>query len=422
MSGWKEHRLEDLCERITVGFVGKMSNQYRDSGVAFLRSQNILPFRVQRDGILFIDEKFDERIKKSRLRSGDVAVVRTGYPGTATVIPPDLDGSNCADLVVITPSVEMNPHFLAAVFNSAWGRSHVQGQLVGSAQQHFNVGSARDMRVSLPDRSGQNRIADVLCCLNDLIENNRRRIEILEEMAQAIYREWFVHFRFPGHETATFVDSPLGPIPHGWTIEPIEEIASIKYGKMLPTKEILGGPIPVYGASKVIGYHTEANVMEPTILMGCRGTCGQVSISDAPAFVTNNSFTIVPRSQVDKTWLFHLLDTRGVEEFIGGAAQPQITLKSIGTLEVLAPPSHLREEFGSVVGSLLGCSKLLRTELNSLSQIRDALLPKLVSGEVDVSDLDLDSVLEGAADVSPSSLNEARMVVLADNVKEAIAR
>jgi type I restriction enzyme S subunit len=93
--------------------------------------------------------------------------------------------------------------------------------------------------------------------------------------------------------------------------------------------------------------------------------------------------------------LFHLLDTRGVEEFIGGAAQPQITLKSIGALEVLAPPSHLREEFGSVAGPLLGCGQSLRTKITSLSQIMDALLPKLVSGEIDVSDLDLDAVMEG---------------------------
>jgi type I restriction enzyme, S subunit len=115
--------LDRLCERVTVGFVGKMADQYVDDGVPFLRSQNIQPFRIEENGILYITEDFHERIKKSALRAGDVAIVRTGYPGTAAVVPARLDGCNCADLVIITPSCDLNPHFLAAVFNSTWGIS-----------------------------------------------------------------------------------------------------------------------------------------------------------------------------------------------------------------------------------------------------------------------------------------------------------
>jgi type I restriction enzyme, S subunit len=179
MTEWREVVLEDLCDRVTVGHVGKMADEYVEEGVPFLRSQNISPFAIDRKGMLYINEQFHQRLVKSTLRAGDVVVIRTGYPGTAAVIPPQLDNSNCADLVVITPSDQLNPYMLAAIFNSAWGRSAVGGQLVGAAQQHFNVGSAKALRIRLPARDEQDRIAAILCALTDLIENNQQRIELL---------------------------------------------------------------------------------------------------------------------------------------------------------------------------------------------------------------------------------------------------
>src|SRR5579859_5056765 len=139
-----------------------MADEYVDAGIPFLRSQNILPFRIAADDIKFISPEFHERIRKSALRAGDVAVVRTGYPGTAAVIPTSLGEANCADLVVITPGAELDSRFLAAVFNSSWGIASVGGNLVGSAQQHFNVGAAKSMKVHLPPLSTQRKISAVL--------------------------------------------------------------------------------------------------------------------------------------------------------------------------------------------------------------------------------------------------------------------
>src|SRR5262245_34633613 len=141
MNGWREVPLSDLCDRITVGHVGKMADQYVKEGVPYIRSKDVLPFGLNEANLLRISQEFDERLRKSRLRTGDVVVVRTGYPGTAAVVPTHLDGANCSDLVIITPSAALNPHFLAGIFNSSWGRASVAGNLVGAAQQHFNVGA-----------------------------------------------------------------------------------------------------------------------------------------------------------------------------------------------------------------------------------------------------------------------------------------
>jgi type I restriction enzyme S subunit len=112
--GWVDRQLASLCTEITVGHVGSMKTEYKESGIPFLRSQNIRPFEVSMDNSMFIDEAFHRTLKKSQLRPGDLAIVRTGYPGTAAVIPPELPDSNCSDLVIVRPGEEIDPHFLAA--------------------------------------------------------------------------------------------------------------------------------------------------------------------------------------------------------------------------------------------------------------------------------------------------------------------
>jgi type I restriction enzyme, S subunit len=239
-------RLKDVCDRITVGHVGSMKDEYVPEGVSFLRSQNIHPFRLNLADIKFVTPEFHAKLKKSALKPGDVAVVRTGYPGTACVIPKSLPVSNCSDLVIISPNeTELDSGYLVAVFNSSWGMATVGGNLVGVAQQHFNVGAAKEMELNLPSLPTQRKIAGILSAYDDLIENNLRRIKILEQMAQSLYREWFVHFRFPGHESAKFVDSELGQIPKEWEIKKLGELAdqmrrSVSKGELDGTVRYVG--------------------------------------------------------------------------------------------------------------------------------------------------------------------------------------
>jgi type I restriction enzyme, S subunit len=151
-------KLDEVCEEITVGHVGPMAKHYMDSGIPFLRSQNIRPFRVSLDNLVFIDETFHQSLAKSQLRPGDVAVVRTGYPGTAAVIPDELPVSNCSDLVIVRPSPDADAHYLALFFNSRDGKKLVKGQLVGAAQKHFNVTAAKQVAISFPPVAEQRKI------------------------------------------------------------------------------------------------------------------------------------------------------------------------------------------------------------------------------------------------------------------------
>jgi type I restriction enzyme S subunit len=164
-AGWVDRQLASLCNEITVGHVGSMKMEYKASGVPFLRSQNIRPFEVSMENVMFIDDRFHGRLKKSQLRPGDLAIVRTGYPGTAAVIPPGLPDSNCSDLVIVRPSEEVDPHFLAAFFNSAFGKQLVLGKIVGAAQKHFNITAAKAVMLHVPPMREQrviNKMVDTL--------------------------------------------------------------------------------------------------------------------------------------------------------------------------------------------------------------------------------------------------------------------
>ena len=156
--GWVEKRLDSICTEITVGHVGSMASRYKQSGVPFLRSQNIRPFEISMENVVYIDDIFHKELKKSRLRSGDLAIVRTGYPGTASVIPPELTEANCSDLVIVRTGDSVSPYYLEAFFNSSFGKMLVNGELVGAAQKHFNVTSAKQVVLSLPPSDQQTTI------------------------------------------------------------------------------------------------------------------------------------------------------------------------------------------------------------------------------------------------------------------------
>jgi type I restriction enzyme S subunit len=389
-----------------------MATEYVDQGIPFLRSQNVRPFDIDRRGLLYIGQEFHRRLRKSELAAGDVVVVRTGYPGTASVVPDDLDGANCADLVVITPSDHLNPHFLAGLFNSVYGQRAVKSQLVGSAQQHFNIGSAKTMRVRLPDRAGQDRIAEVLGSINALIRNNRRRVQVLEDMARAAYREWFVRFRYPGHESVPLVETVLGPIPEGWLVGSLDGIATVSKASVDPAT--VDPDTPAVGLEHIPRHQVtldnwgtagsqgsrKAVFEKGDVLFGkIRPYFHKVSVAPVAGICSTDVVVIRPHAA---HWGQAVFAAASVE-FVAHATQtsngtkmPRADWKVLGKWPLAVPPVHLGEAFSDVARRHLALAETLMFENRRLIAMRDLLLPKLVTGQVDVSTLYLDRVLEDA--------------------------
>lgn len=414
-AGWTTPRLGDICREITVGYVGPMADKYEPAGIPFLRSQNIHPFRLDLDDIKFIPPAFHLKLKKSALSPGDVAIVRTGYPGTACVIPATLTEANCADLVIVRPSQRLDPWFLAAIFNSSWGRGSVSGSLVGVAQQHFNVGAAKAMQIALPPIGEQRRIASILSAYDDLIENNTRRIAILEEMARRIYEEWFVRFRFPGHQNVRMVESELGLVPEGWKVVPLSELCvSVDDGDWIETKDQGGADYRLLQISNVglncfvetgnYRYVSAATFRQ----LRCREVVpGQILVARMPKpigrawLVTSQQWKMITAVDVaiidpdtvvtSSEYLTHFLNSDAtLASFAAqasGTTRLRITRKQIAAMTLCAPPASLAHKFREVISPMNDKIAVLVRKNTNLRTTRDLLLPKLISGELDVSAL-----------------------------------
>ncbi len=409
--GWAVFKLQEVCRHITVGHVGPMADQYLPEGVPFLRSQNIQPFRLALDDVKFISAEFHAKLKKSSLAPGDVAIVRTGYPGTACVIPRSMTIANCADLVIARPSEKLNPWFLAALLNSAWGRGSVAGNLVGVAQQHFNVGAAKAMQVALPPPRVQDRIASILSAYDDMIENNTRRIAILEEMARRIYEEWFVRFRFPGHEGLRMVESELGLVPERWETVRMEDVcARITDGSHYSPKSIdAGKPMASvkdmhdWGINVGTCRQIAEDEYEKLVRNDCKPRLNDVLIAKDGSYLKH---TFVVDQEIDLVILSSIAILRPngrmlpnqlamylrlpdvasrMKGYVSGVAIPRIVLRDFRQFLLLLPPADVQRAWATHCDPMLRlCRNLVRKNEN-LRTTRDLLLPKLISGELDVS-------------------------------------
>jgi type I restriction enzyme S subunit len=378
---WRTARIEDLSDFITVGFVGSMASLFVETGVPLLRGQNIKPYSLDMTNLKFISPGTHQKWKKSSLRYRDVVIVRVGYPGTACVIPEGMGDLNAASLVIVRPNQKLlDSDYLCNVLNSPWGKGQIQGRLVGAAQQVFNTKTAADLEIPLPPLPTQKRIAGILSTYDDLIENSQRRIQILETMARNLYREWFVNFRFPGHEKVKMVSSPLGEIPKDWEVRKLGDVLELNYGKALKKEDRCEGSIPVFASSGIVGSHDVSLSNGPGIIIGRKGNVGSVFWSDEDFFVIDTAYFVT--SQLPLRFLYYVLPTLN---FINSdAAVPGLSRNQAYTLEIVVPPTTLLEDFCQFVEAYERQASLLKQKIQNLRKTRDLLLPRLLSGQVEL--------------------------------------
>ena len=277
----------------------------------------------------------------------------------------------------------------------------------------------------LPPLQTQHKIASILSAYDDLIENNTRRIAILEEMAQTLYGEWFVHFRFPGHEKKRLVESELGLIPEGWEVVKLGEVADINMSNIQKGKEpTLINYVDI--ASVSIGHidnvETVAFVDAPgrarrivkhgdIIWSTVRPNRRSYSIVLDPPLnmIVSTGFAVITAYKMPYSYLYYALTT---DDFVGyltnhatGSAYPAVNSGDFQNAFVLLPPSVLLDGFHNIVAKLLAQKQNLFRRNDNLRKTRDLLLPKLISGEVDVEGLDI-HVERGTYESSSNKLPE----------------
>jgi type I restriction enzyme S subunit len=259
--------------------------------------------------------------------------------------------------------------------------------------------------VSIPPVSAQVKIADFLGALDDRITLLRETNTTLEAIAQALFKSWFVNFdpvhakmqgRAPeGMDEATaalfpdsFEESELGPVPKGWVVCKLAEIASLKGGKMLDKASFLeNGEHPVFGGAGVMGYSNLSNAEGFVITVGRVGAyCGQYFWHQGKAWVNNNASLVSPLNPDHSCWLFLWLKSVDMELIKKGAAQPFVSNGDISVLKIVLPPNQAIEKFIESADPIFQRLSSITTQIKSLESLRETLLPRLISGQLRVNE------------------------------------
>ena len=257
----------------------------------------------------------------------------------------------------------------------------------GATQDNLSLDKLLSFDFLVPPLSGQRRIAGILSAYDDLIENSQRRIKILEEMARRLYREWFVHFRFPGHEGCRFVESPLGEIPEGWEMGRLDDVMVLQRGFDLPKAERAEGPVPICAATGIAGFHDTAKVQAPGVVTGRSGSIGEVAYVQEDFWPLNTALWVKDFPRSEPLYAYFLLSSLDLEQFNSGAAVPTLNRNDIHGLNALIPPRSLQHHFQQVAGALLSQARTHSLQNENLRRTRDLLLPRLLSGQIDVEAL-----------------------------------
>ncbi|MGB3476406.1 MAG: restriction endonuclease subunit S [Mycobacterium sp.] len=388
--------------KVTFGDIVAMSNGTNFTKDSFGTGLKILGVRDFGDRTVpnwsALDEVKATAVSSERqlLAEGDLVFVRSnGNPalvGRSMLITAGPKATHSAFTIKARPDRDLvEPRFLAYQMRNAH-RVGAMRAANGTNITNLSQPILASVPVLIPPRATQKQVLGVLGSIDELIENNRRRVEVLEEMARAIYREWFVKFRYPGYEDVPLVDSALGPIPEGWEAGTVGDVLELKYGKALKADMRRGGAVAVVSSAGIVGWHDEAVADGPSIVVGRKGNVGSVHWVDVACWPIDTAYYV----DTNLPLRFVAEQLRRTEFTNTHAAVPGLSREGAYARPFLIPSPHLLESFESLVDPFGAESSALNTLGGKLAHLRDLLLPKLVTGQIDISTLDIDAVLEDA--------------------------
>ncbi len=415
MAGWRECKLGDLFE-IKHGFAFK-GEHFADTGEFVL----LTPGNFKEEGGLKLKgdkEKFysGEFPDDYLLHKGDIVVAMTDLIqnapilGSSAVIPQGkrfLHNQRLGKIINLKVD-RVLPEFVFYLFNIPSVREQIKGSATGATVRHTAPSRIYDVSALLPPLPVQRCIASILSAYDELIENNQRRIRILEDMARGLYREWFVHFRYPGHESVPLVDSPLGQIPQGWEVRNVKDIANVTYGCALKSqnfnadgnglpvvriRDIPTGTSETYSAEKC---DEKYRINDGHILVGMDGDFHMCIWSNGLALQNQRVARFESQGEIGNYHLFLALE-RPIQEFnkaIVGTTVAHLGDMHIKTIPIVWPSTALRDKTKIILEPISDQVISLKRKIANLRCSRDLLLPRLLSGQVamKVQESELDEV------------------------------
>lgn len=356
--------------------------------------------------VKYITKEAHDLVKRYVISDRDIYVSIAGTIGRVGIVPEHFSGANLTENAAKITNISENvlPDFLLFFLRSDVGQKTMQSSAGGTSQPKLALYKIAEIEFPLPDLSTQARIAAILSAYDDLIENNRQRIALLEQAARLLYREWFVHFRFPGYETAKIVDG----LPEGWAKATLGDLAEqVDYGftasanhktdgpRFLRITDIVRGPIEWRGVPRCVIPDNKISkfaLAEGDVVVARTGaTTGwarRVGLLNEKAVFASYLVRFRFEDRINPYLPGIFMQSEGYKDHIraklGGAAQPNASAKVLGSVEMPVPAPALQKEFARVVDPKLQLINSLVAQNSKLAEARDLLLPRLMDGRIPV--------------------------------------
>ena len=410
---WPEVPLYEICGAI-VDCVNKTAPVVDEATpYRMIRTTNVKSGVINTETVRYVTkETYQTWTRRQVPRSGDVILTREAPLGEVGMLR-NADGIFLGQRLMSyrADPDKLDAHFLLYALQGKHLQDQIRAAGSGATVEHMRVPDAEKLKIRLPPLSTQRKIAAVLSAYDDLIENNTRRVRVLEEIARAPYREWFVEYRFPGHETAEFVEDEQGRRPAGWEWAELKAIAPLvirgiapKYSEnsedlVINQKCIRNQRLSLTSARHHSGKVPAIKMLRfGDILINSTGvgTLGRVAqVYQEPGNLTVDTHVTIVRPDLEQVGLDYfgltLMDRQPEFEAagVGSTGQTELGRERIGSISLLIPELELQESFGAKVQPLRHLVEQLLQRNANLRLTRDFLLPQLVSGELDVSALDI---------------------------------
>ena len=379
LAKWPHKRLGDISNKIGSGSTPRGGDSvYRSEGPAIIRSQNVYNGVFNYEGLARLSEEHADQLMGVTVEAGDVLLNITGdsvarcCQAPESVIPARVN----QHVTIIRPNSKMlNPRFLCYYLISPLMQSYllsIAGS--GGTRKALTKAMVEEFQVPCPSLQEQNQVVEIVGAYDDLIQNNRRRMALLEESARLLYQEWFVRLRFPGHEHVRFTNN----LPDGWVPAQLGERVSLNYGKALKADTRIEGEFPVYGSSGIVGSHDAALAKGPGIILGRKGNVGSVFWSSKDFYAIDTVYFIT--AEESNLYLYYAL--KHMHFISTDVAVPGLNRDLAYSRPFLVPSNTVLRLFLDTVSPIHQQLDKLDEKNQKLRAARDLLLPRLMSGEL----------------------------------------
>ena len=380
---WEKVKLGDIATCIQPGPFGSQlhNSDYSKEGTPIIMPKDIVGGAIVHSGLLKVSEEHVKRLSRHQVYEGNLMVARKGDVRKCAYITANengwVTGSDC--LKVVLDESKCYPKFIYYQLRSEHIGRWLEKVSIGATMPSLNTGLLSGIEMVLPPIEIQKQIAGILSVYDDLIENNQKQIKLLEEVAQRLYKEWFVDLRFPGHENTKIVDG----VPEGWNRGLLKELISVNYGKD-HKKAPDDGNIPVYGSGGLMRKCNKSLFSGEAVLIPRKGSLNNIMYVDETFWTVDTMFYATMKQPHTAVFVYFFVKAFDMYSMNIGAAVPSMTTKILDAMDVVIPDKETLEKFDKLTKTYFNKIKTLQGQNERLKIARDLLLAKLMSGEVEV--------------------------------------